>query len=379
MLQAIGDEYLAVKPRRIFDPFERENDTLFKIPSLEIVKPFNSIGDSAFGHALHGKVKDGWILNGVLWDSGFKKRKLLLFPSNLLATPDRLDAEDGVVSILTEGPHIGGWSPDQTNRSIGFKMLENSVTLVASDKALYILPQNSPRNNRTLGYKKIPYVLSPPWDDDECIEREWSHPGKTIISENEGNVFTAANGVIYTIPKELVVAKQENFHFEEQQTSFILEAGKVNRVSYTAEGASNYHLKMWYGIPRDMIGENGISRLDAAAVINLESTSGDFDLNLDPQAVVQVALSQLKNLNPNYSPQTVKENQRIVVEHIKAISDDVQAITGKAPRSIPIVAIAQIVAEHHDGTEKAGLLHCFLVEPPIKEIQKTLQGLLKVK
>ena len=337
--------------------------SLVKIPEMKI-----SMGPNKC--SVHGRLKDGWLLNGVVWDQAQKKQKLLLFPFKLQTTPDKLPTKEGWVTVQANGPYVGlWWSARGLQEPKAFQMRDRSTTLLTTELALYVKNSNSlgviePKANQTI----VPYESNANEKQNEptYIER-FSSNG---IAEGSQHIFIAVKGSIHAILKGHLPKPTTPFHFEEQQDKFVLEAGKPSRLRYFAPGAARYSLKMWFGLkydPAEFLTFDDISKM---TVVKLESLDGNFELNLNAE---EVAIRALKQAEIEVREGTSQDRQRKIIDYIKEHSDDIKEMTGNAPRSIPIVATVLVEAEHENGFDRAGMIHSYLVEPPIKELQRLIK------
>ena len=364
-LSIIGESHIALNTHGVSNQPQRIYCPRFTIPDLKMdsfqwkLDPFFTDEPAT----INGQMKEGWVLNGVLWDKTLKNRKLLLFPRQIRPTPQRLLAEEGVVSILTQGPYASVLSPKGMGLSTGFRLRDRVGTVGASADAFFSsFSLNCPIREPRIGYQRLPFDSSVPNGAFEM---------NSVISESRTNVFAIRGGMIRIIPKTMLAEPKPTFQFIEQQDAFVLEAGKRKTVSYHAPGASKYRLRMWYVTPRIPANETDVLKLIESAVVDLQSSDGSFELELDTLVAAKAAISQA--IPDRFEFDNVQERQAAIVAYIKSLSGYVKEISGKEPKSVPLVAVVQVIAQHENGKEHAGLLHCYLVEPPVKVIQQLLK------
>jgi hypothetical protein len=169
-----------------------------------------------------------------------------------------------------------------------------------------------------------------------------------------------------------LVQPKDEFHFIEEQSSFVLETDKPIKLQYTAPGAVKYHFVIWIKRPNNLTTrEETLDSIKSEALFSAESTDGSFEFRLESGNFVSLALLLASAQRDSMS---IKDRQAAIIAYLKGISAPYKELTGKTPKSIPVPAYVVVIAEHENGYETAGLVHSYLIEPPLKEIQKAMEG-----
>jgi hypothetical protein len=321
-----------------------------------------------------GKLKDGWVIDGVVWDSKLKNRRLLLSPNISPSFRNRVETSDGFFRSRTDGPSVGTWNQTKTERAPRYQLRDLDVSVAASKTSLGLFSE-APLDSR--GGEDTPQLIplssaksDAPQDMISQLMESRLAVGDWLlgsVSENDNHVLAAVNGNVYSLPKSLIRVGKPRFTFNERQEKLVLDGSKANSVRYSAPGASSYKISVWYD-PKfeiDSFGD-GLKAPD----ITMDSNDGKFELKFDEPKLAMLALQTAKE-GPNGRNQD--ESQALVIEHIKSITKQYKELTGKAPKTIPVVVKVLVQANQEKSNEKAGLFHSYLVEPSIKSIQTALQ------
>ncbi|MDX1929890.1 MAG: hypothetical protein SFV81_25410 [Pirellulaceae bacterium] len=305
--------------------------------------------------------------------------RLLLYPfqfesiRTVSTPPGSLTSGDGDVIIYTQG-FVSAWFPSESNRGPDCSLLSDSYPGGFDCFALQLRSTSWAESSlatadRVQPTKTLPLVNQPDLNriiHQKAKEAKIEHVSQELrvsltsgyISEDEQYVYVAAIGDLFDINKSLLFDTKEIFRFEEKQDTFTLSGDKPNKVRYSAPGAKNYQLQLWY---KPQIASR------AAPAISLESTNGEFEIAFDPQVVAQNAMRL-----PSSS------EARITKEHLstyaKKITPAFKQLTGKNPRTLCMPVYVLVVAEHAEGKQKASLVHSYLVEVPVKLLQALMQS-----
>jgi len=355
----IGDRYLAVTGRQT---------VRLTIPDLKPVTP--TLG--AYPYPIAGRLRDGWVWDGIVWDEAMKKPRLLLFPVLFEGglrgadSPQMVAAQGGTIWMLTRGPCVGTWFPGNPSLGGQYLLRGHTAALSCAEGRLQAYSWADTSRVRVTS-EVVPDATVPLLDTAKTRLPDMLGSDMNLIrdfftgyiAELAGQVHVALLGKLYSVPLDSLVRDEQPFRFVEQQDIFVLEAGKTNKLQYSAPGAVRYHFQLWLQRPHFH---------DDTPFLALESADGSFEVNLE--AMEQFAGMALSNAS--VGGRTTKEKTDSVNAYLKRIAPAYQSLTGKRPRSLSFPVYASVIAEHQDGRQKAGLAHSYLIEVPAKEIQKLL-------
>ncbi len=358
-VEIIADKYLVVTDRTRSLTLE-VNQSLYRFPEMTLVAK-----TLAPGFPKTGRLKDRWVLDGVVWDKNLKSRQLLLFPSKFHWKGNAVATKNSIVEFQVEGPQAGLWNAKSNLRPRDYQMRDLNVILSARGNGLHVFP-HSPSGyiNAGIGTTVIPYGNEVSEDDPRLQQKRIGE-----VTENSNQILIASGGKIRIVDKSPIKETNVPFRFEERQEKFVLDASKINRVEYSAKDATNYKLSLWYKTP--------FSQWDAIAPsLVLESKDGKFDLQFDPDVIALNALRLMKKdfrqIEIDLVSGTALDRQKMVSDYVKSTSQYYKDVTGKDLRTVPLAVTALVEAEREADSEKAAILHMFLVEPPIASIQKVI-------
>ncbi|MEZ6137529.1 MAG: hypothetical protein R3C53_21790 [Pirellulaceae bacterium] len=343
-IQVIAGKYLACYARR--------NTLRFDIPQLKPTEP----DPGEYPYAICGRLGDRWLWDGVVWDQAMRKPEFLLFPVHF-ETGSHVHEESrisgvfgGSIFMFTQGPQAGAWFPDNSAYIEGKHMLSHYPGGLSCENGELLGYSWADPSVRTVGTRRkaTAYRL--------IDRRPGIEPG--YVAEANRNVQVALDGKLYSVPLEEVYELQDSFRFDERQDKFVLQTGKPNRISYSAPGARKYQLQLFLNRPK--------YSFDTTPDISAESTDGAFSLEFDKERFARLALGMS---NAMASPGPAQANVR---NYLERISPAYKALTGQLPKSVPVPVYVTVLAEHEDGTRKAGLAHSYLVEVPAAEFRKYL-------
>jgi hypothetical protein len=357
-LQIIAGRFLAA-----FEPSGR-GSVRFAIPDLTPVEP----GPIEYGHPVEGRLRDGWVWEGIVWDDQLKQPQLMLFPVPFesprrlqgRSEPQVIAALGGVILLRTQGCYACTWCP--LNQPLGghYRVTSVPAALSVTNGQLEFYSWAAPSRPR-VGRDPVPTssLKLVEMSRSAVAGRPRPVPPPAYVSEANGQVHVALLGRVYTVPLDRLAQEEDSFRFVERQDRFVLEAGRPAKLSYAAPGAARYHLQLWRQRP---------SFHDEAPTVAAESTDGTFELSLDE--VDYYALSALEMAGADASRQTPQEVMRQIQEYLDGIEPAYRRLTGTKPRGVPVPIYISVVADHQDGQQKAGLAHSYLVEVPLRTLQQ---------
>lgn len=334
----------------------------------------------SYPYPIHGQLNDGWVLDGVVWNEKMTQPRLLLFPVHF-DNPDvvfpgefyRLPGiKKGRVGAETNGPFVGVWEPKGFSRARGYPIKEYASVLERKNTGIDVYPYNILGVvGGTQRAKSFPFPSNPSSNRRIVEGTQEGRKEFGTMSEADGILYVASQGRINTfLVSELAQAKND-FHFVEEQSSFVLETGKPIKLKYSAPGAVKYHFAIWLTRPNHLFNREGtFDGAKAEAVYSGESSDGSFEFSIETANIVSLALQRALG---GVKGSSVKERQSKIIAYLKEISAPYKDLTGKSPKSVPVPAYVALFAEHENGYETAGLLHSYLLEPPFKEIQKAIE------
>jgi len=328
-LQVIGGKYLAA--------FERwRGDTLrFNISDLTAIEP--PLLDYEYPTA--GRLRDGWLWDGVVWNHDMTEPQLLLFPVHFElprphARSEMIAAAGGTIHQHNQGPFTCTWCPINAKLEGQYELTDFPAGLSCTGGMLHAFSWAAP-SQQTVGATAKPTSVKLLDLNSVVIQgdrRTQMQRAGGYVSEANGIVHTALLGKLYQLPLTQLVRQEETFRIVERQDQFVLDPSKPITLSYSAPGASNYELQVWRQRP---------SFHDDEPALTAKSTDGRFKL-----AAGAITVSPGK-----YD-----------ADYLKRIKAPFKRLTGRNPRSGLEPIYVSVIAQHQDGQQKAGLSHCYLVE-----------------
>ena len=360
-LDILADKFLVNKlppldpnrPREVF------TQAAIEIPGM---KP-SSLQERTAYYALYGRVKNGWVIDGVLWSEDLKDRKLLLYPHRLMVTQDGFVVKQDVVSSVADGDSVV-----RMGFSAGYAMRDFPILINDANSNELKLELHGMYGKSELKVQ-LADRASMGGDREKWIPRRGGSDGYSIW-ENKNSLFLHQNEGLWIIPKELVSsAAPPTFEFEPHQSKFMIEAGKETNVIYSAPGAKTFELRVWLNrkpVPWLDFGDE--DQQNASCILQSTSEDGSFELTIDSEAVAKAALGQMPSMDGG-----LQDLQKKITAYVKERSDYVKQLTGQPLRSLPAVATAVVTATHENGTSKAYLVHNYIVEVPLNDLKKILK------
>ena len=322
----------------------------FTIPDLKPVEPeLNSYERLRLG----GRLDDGWVWDGVLWDSAMSTPKLLLFPALFGVKPTGKDrgfiaGTPGMVAFETPGTYASTWLADTHTYAEhctvfgypGFLYVENGALNVSGKVNLLVgeRPKSIGRSIRLAG----------------------STGSRTsgAISCGQDFILLANAGQLTRIALDELLPEGKSFAIRRQQSTFVLAADKPTTVRYEAEDGVKYNLLVWIERPDSHFFEESQIKLQ------LESSDGTFSIEL-PQAELA-----------SQAVRVVKESRFSQADagldgYLNAVSPVFKSLVGREPQGVPFPIYVVVTAESEYG-EKATLVHSYLVDVPREDVQGSL-------
>ncbi len=349
-LEVIAGRYLA--------GFSRWGETYrFTVPDLKPVEPeLPSIRELRTA----GRLRDGWLWDGVVWDQAMTTPRLLLFPIQYGAQPSQdgarvLARELGAIRIHTRGPYVCTWYKDEQVFHHGFPLVEYPGAALCEYGSLNLYSWEE-GGKFTGDRDRVPdgkVALLPP---DTLNSNEVQARG--YVADEAGVVYVVFLGKLHTVPLDQFVPKKKDlFRFDERQSTFVLDADKPTTVQYSAPGAVRYDMQLYTMLP---------GMFDEPPAIQARSADGSFEIALE------VTAQTLNNISGGLDPRDVtpgaKPEERLAA-YAKSVIPAFRALTGRAPRGVPFPVYAVVVAENAEG-KKAGLAHAYLVEVPLAKMRQ---------
>ena len=358
-LLVIGGRYLA--------GFDRWSGATFRlaIPALAPATPVAN-----YPYPIAGRIKDGWVWDGVVWDDAFREPRLLLFPVHFETrqndAPEMIAAAGGTIAMRPAGPYVCTWFPsgavENHRHSLhdhpgALSCTEGRVDLFSSaDTSRVRLGATRPPD---ASVKLIDIDLHRPPRGPAIDDRQFAQMFAGHVTESGGEVYVALQGKLHSFPLERLVREETPFRFVERQERIVLEAGQTARLSYSAPGATKYEFQLWYQRPHFA---------DDQPAFTAQSADGTFELPLDNiSELAGKALAVVGIGAQDRGPQATLDR---VTAYMKRIEPTFHQLTGRLPAGVPFPVYVSVIAEHPDGRQKAGLAHSYLIEVPLQEFQK---------
>ena len=356
-LRVIAGRYLAA-----FDRWRNETFR-FNIPKLSPVEP----AVRGYEYAIAGRVRDGWVWDGVVWDEAMKKPRLLLFPVHFERPPgahaksEMIAAAGGTIHMHPYGAYVSTWCPQNQQLAGQISATAHPVGLSCTEGALHAYSWAAPSQPRV---GSVPKPTSVKLLDLRTVEITGSRQTRGLqaggyVAEADGHVQVALVGKLYSVALDRLIEQEEVFRFVEEQDRFVLPAGRPAKLSYSAPGAVKYHFQLWYQRPHFP---------DEEPAFVMESSDGTFELPLGDMD--RLAGSALRVAGVRASDRTPKARLDRIEEHVTKLTPAYRQLTGKKPRGVPCAIYVSVIAEHEDGQQKAGLAHSYLVEVPMDAVKK---------
>lgn len=357
--------------------FNRYPQLRFTFPELKAIEPL----EVEYNHPIAGRIRDRWVWEGVVWNEQMTKPQLLLYPVHFETRssagrygPGNLFNEKGFAKCFTQGPFVSAWFPVSANGTLDSNYLFNDYPGGATCTNFQLQSTSWAESSLATADNMQPTKSLPLVSQNELerlfrshfpdLDRRGMHPdmreslGRGHVSEDEQHVYVALLGELFAVNKKQLFTPHPFFRFEEKQDTFILSGDKPNKVRYSAQGASNYRLQLWFIRP---------GHFDETPNISLESEDGAFEIYFDPLFVAQRGLILVKT-----NESSVANNALSV--YAKKITPFYKQLTGKPPRTVCVPVYVLVVADHEDKKQRAALAHSYLVEVPIKPLQGLMKG-----
>ena len=353
-LEVIAGRYLA--------GFSRWGETYrFTVPDLKPVEP-----ELPENRELRpaGRLRDGWLWDGVVWDQALQTPRLLLFPFQYGAKPSQNGARVlagalGQIRLHSCGPYVCTWYQDEQLFHPGFSLVEYPGTALCEYGKLNLYSWED-GGKFTGDRDRVPdgqiALLAATTLNSNQVQ------AKGYIADEAGVVYVVFLGQLHTVPlDQLVPKKKDLFRLDEQQSTFVLAADKPTKVQYSAPGAVRYDLQLYTMLP---------GMFDERPAIEARSTDGSFELALE---VTAQTLTNVSSGMAGVAGPTADSLDARLTAYGKAVVPAFRALTGRAPRGVPFPVYAVVVAENAEG-KKAGLAHSYLLEVPLARLRQILGG-----
>lgn len=353
----------------------------FSFPSLEEL-PKTQL---QYNHKIAGRLKDGWVWDGVVWDKEMTKPRLLLFAvhfesSNTHERQFVTSTQSGFTYSFTEGPSVCAWLPAKSiSNSLGGQLYLNDYPGSVSQEGLGLRLQSwANSSQRTLDGSQ------PTWSRTSITVEEANEilrsesmptlnarnfdtrsPFPSYLAQDDTYLHSATLGKLVSIPKKYLFNEKPLFRFEEKQDTFVLECGKTNKIRYSAPEAVSYEFRLWRYLP---------SNFQSEPDIFLKSKDGNFELKWDdPQPFIRGALNLVNRFDPDENVRTFQSVESVskaaLNAYSKAITPAFKQLVGKNPKTVYVPVYVMVTAKHEDNIQTAGLVHAYLIEVPAKAMQ----------
>ncbi|MEZ6089536.1 MAG: hypothetical protein R3C05_16205 [Pirellulaceae bacterium] len=339
-MKAIGGRYLSARI-----DFSGKN-LRFSIPDLTLEPPIPM--DTSYPIA--GRLRDGWVWDGIIWDLQMRKPRLLLFPAHFLPTAAQIS--HGMRAITSE-PHVitngcfainvkkhstnlpGAYALVGFPAGLGDAVGELTVFDWTIDPTRNVENKWRPARHRIIGWNTFNYNSNFSFQEGKFADVDH-------VSESDGFVHIVLDGKLFSIAIEELRPSQQVFHFEERQSQMELDLRKTNTLEYFAPGAKQFRLSIW----------NSTSALNQPRIV-ADSTDGTFRLTTQ----------QMKSLFESGPPSPAFPRES---ELAKNAATKFKELTGRNARGDVLPVRAKVEATHDDGLQQTELWHYFLIDVPTR-------------
>lgn len=318
-----------------------------------------------------GVVADGYISEGVLWDAELTTPKLMTTPlafcgDEIVGHHNRFEYsfKDGAGIRVTNAGRFTSTYLSQIVFGSGNAHLPMSQTIAHSREFpgsfggrrtssgidLLFTPEGTPpvsRNSRTL------IALSPQNTQSRSQQRRGGP--MLLVKSAPGVVVACWQKQVFVESTAGMLPNKFPFHLDEQQSAFSLPLGKATRLSYSADGATEYSLEV------------GFSEIgNRTPLTELISTNGEFDIKID-------SFTQLQHLLLNQLKAHGSRDRTVAIAAFQQSRGRLyKQLTGRWPTTVPFPLYAIVKAKDQNGRQ-AALAHWLLLDVPVKEAEKIIE------
>jgi hypothetical protein len=324
----VGDRYLIA----VNDAVPR-----YTLPELKAIdSPFQGLR-SGEGY---GRIREGWLWDGVLWDDALKTPQLLVDPKQFAHAYHHRERVSKFSDI-----------PIRINGTIDF-----------DDRGALQFVDANARSRHPDDRDSSPtvHLIPPPLD-----YRFFSFGGisNKKVEWGKDRLAILFNGKVFSVPfSDFPLKEEPAFEIEPVQSTFVLTPTKPTRVSYKAEGATQYSIEL-------RATPNGVEPQFTAS-----SDDGAFTLDLKPfsERLVPAAVEAIIGQNWNVYGEKEKGLERLK-QYLEAVASPYRELTKRRPRGVPILIYATVQAQSAAG-QQATLHHCYFVEIPLALMRDAADG-----
>ncbi len=327
------------------------------LPDMKPIPNRNTSHPTTF----NGRVGDGWLFDGVLYDKDMVKPKLLVHPTFNLNSSSMRPASTMRNQSYDVIERVGGPQFQMINPRAGriedlgapLSRLQGGVRI---DTGWLRISGFPPANGAEFGMGqpitlaqcqlfKPRYQGSPYWIQGEFFP---------IGASNE-NFVCGYWDELWTAPMASLMPRTESFQFPQQQDKFILNAHKPNTLNFSVENAQSYDLAFFNAA--------GFSE----PLLSLHSDTGKFEFEFDEKSLVDIATFEIKRVARSNGAGTNEMDSR---PYEKLVADATQAYAGKKLNGVGIPIYACVTATHKDGKNRCILTHFYMVDVSNNAINK---------
>ena len=348
-VQVIAGRYVAA--------FDRWRGTTFRFTCPDLKEAAPELPTN-YPYPIAGRVRDGWVWDGVVWNADMTEPRLLLFPVHFERCPDRsaeakllAAAWKGLIRMHPGGPYTATWTTHEPVFRTNHRLLGYPGGLACERGQLNLYswadPSRSPSGEKG-PRTSVTLVDTGPIDGG-------------YVAEEGGQVYVALQGKLYTVPLDRLLPDEQPFRFVERQERFVLETGKPATLTYSAPGAARYQIHFWSDRPRFD---------DEPPLASAQSSDGKFQIPLD--SIEQLPSLALRAAGVGPGSGTAEQQMSQITDYVRRITPVYQKLTKTKPRGLPFPVYVGVLAEHANGQQKAGLAHSYLIEVPALQLRKLL-------
>ncbi len=326
---------------------EREAPVRYQLPTLDMLPPQSevfSLMTMTSGFPQTGRLRDGWLMDGVLWNtSDFKPRLILEF------SPFQAAAKQRPVQIPMIPVFRGSHLYSENSRLVDFRG--------AFDER----PQLLPDLLLPVSIKKTEIHLADPTSTDTATVLLGALKNINVPpSVGEGAKFSSCPNSLQVIrrgelflrrldPDDPVLGKPP-FQIVPEQTKFLLPLKGMTKIAYSAPEASKYELKL------------SVSLAGATDEL-LTSESGEFKIDLSE---LSINVSEMFRVPIHNKDSKEPAPSHPALTYTASVTSLFERITGREPNGIPLSVTARVRALGKN-LQTAVLEHQFIVEVPFED------------
>jgi hypothetical protein len=335
----------------------------FDLPDL---KPVDADSEVPAPFPAYGRLQDGWVRDGIVWDKDMKEPQLLLLPvpwlqSERMMSMDRRSPLEGRVYIRVSGVQTCLFGKGAAPYSGEFPVRGVAGGLTARDGILrfYKDQESSIVGDPAERRPDVEVPLHPPdWFARLSESGRPALNAGTVISQGLAEICVVSDGdlLIFSLPS--LTAYYETFQFRQAQSTFAVESGKTLDLKYEAPGSAQYHLEVRHEWLTDFEDEPV-----------LVQTSADGQFSFDPDPMKRLAGLVFQKSGIQFDPDQARDRTAAIRQLEARYSPTFRLLTGRKPKGIPMPVYVTVVAVHNDGNRHAALCHAVLVDIPLNQLR----------